>query len=36
MRMAEGGQLLVDHSSDTVGGVKRVELMLESCTLALR
>lgn len=36
MRMAEGGQLLVDHSSDAVGGVNRVVVVLVSCTLALR
>ena len=36
IRMAEGGQLLVDHSSDLVGGVKREVVVLVSCTLALR
>jgi hypothetical protein len=36
MRMAEDGQLLVVHSSDTVGGVKKVTVVLISCTLALR
>jgi hypothetical protein len=36
MRMAEGGQLLVVHSSDSVGRVEKVTVVLTSCTLALR